>query len=128
MPSIGPTSRVLRKPRSDFQRAFDLDSVVRSRGNQARPDRTLFLDMFGFMPPASLSRSLVMPHELALKLDPNLAIAHAYLLGLFTISRSGLAGRRPGNQAGAALAPNDADVLFMLGGAGIDNLGRWDEP
>jgi TolB-like protein/DNA-binding winged helix-turn-helix (wHTH) protein len=112
----------LEQAASDFQRALHLDpSFAAAAGNLA--DVYFFLGVFGSMPSwVDQARNAA---ELALKLDPNHARAHAVLGNIDMVYWDWSGAERELNQA-RALAPNDARILFALA-VYSQVMGRWDD-
>jgi TolB-like protein/DNA-binding winged helix-turn-helix (wHTH) protein/thioredoxin-like negative regulator of GroEL len=112
----------LEQAASDFQRALHLDpSFAAAAGNLA--DVYFFLGVFGSMPSwVDQARNAA---ELALKLDPNHAGAHAVLGNIDMVYWDWSGAERELNRA-RALAPNDARILFALA-VYSQVMGRWDD-
>jgi TolB-like protein len=109
---------------NDFQQALDLDpSFGAAAGGLA--NAYFLLGQFGFMPPSVAFDKARVAAELALRLDPTLAAAHALLGNIYiAYDWDWPAAER---EIGLALAatPSDAYVLFI---AAIQSqvMGRWD--
>ena len=101
----------IEKALRDFQRAFDLDP---SFADAAAGIGAAYLNLgvFGYMTPAIAYEKSRQATELALKMDPNLAIAHATLGAIHDNYDGDLAGADRELKLARALAPNDASVLF----------------
>jgi TolB-like protein/Tfp pilus assembly protein PilF len=115
------TEKALR----DFQRALDLDPSFADAAAKIGVAYG-YLGQFGFMPPAVAYEKSRQSTDLALRLDSNLAGAHA-LLGFIHFNYDGdWAAAERELKLARSLAPNDASVLFvssLLSG----RMGRSDE-
>jgi TolB-like protein/DNA-binding winged helix-turn-helix (wHTH) protein len=110
---------------SDFERVIELDPsfapAFLSLGNAY-----FLLGAYGFMPPAVAFERDRLANESALKVDPNLAMAHAQLGDIHrAYDWDWVAADQELKQA-LALAPADGDILFY---AAVQSLGmsRWDD-
>jgi TolB-like protein/Flp pilus assembly protein TadD len=109
---------------SYFQRALDLDpsfAVVASKLAAAY----MVLGEWGFMPPAVAFEPARRAAELALKLDPNLADAHAGLARIHGVYDWDWSAADRELKLAQALAPNDARILFMTA-LQLLSTGDWD--
>jgi adenylate cyclase len=110
---------------SDFERVLELDPSF------APADLWLSgvyfgLGLYGFMPPAIAFEKSRQASERALKLDSNLALAHAQLGEIHRVyDWDWPAAERELKQA-LELAPADGDILFYAAGLSL-SMGRWDE-
>jgi TolB-like protein/DNA-binding winged helix-turn-helix (wHTH) protein len=112
----------LEQAASDFQRALHLDpTFAAAAGNLA--DVYFFLGVFGSM--SSWDEKARNAAELALKLDPNHAGAHAVLGNIYMVYWDWPGADRELNRA-RALAPNDARILFASA-VYSQIMGRWDD-
>jgi TolB-like protein/Flp pilus assembly protein TadD len=110
---------------SYFQRALDLDPLFApgAVGIAIAYDN---LAEFLMMPPAVAFEKARHGAELALKLDPNLAVAHAMLANIHNVyDWDWPAGDREIRMA-RTLAPNDSFIL-LLAGEQSQILGHWDD-
>jgi TolB-like protein/thioredoxin-like negative regulator of GroEL len=95
-----------------FQRALELDpSFAPAAGGLA--DAYFLLGQFGYVSPDIAFEKARHSTELALKLDPNLAATHALLANIYLAYDWDWAAADREIRLALALAPNDADVLFM---------------
>jgi tetratricopeptide (TPR) repeat protein len=84
------------------------------------------LGEWGFMPPAVAFEPARRADELALKLDPNLADAHAGLGRIHGVYDWDWSAADRELKLAQALAPNDARILFMSSLQSL-STGHWDE-
>jgi adenylate cyclase len=105
------TPQSIEKALRDFQRAFDLDPSFADAAAGIGA-AYLSLGLFGYMTPANAYEKSRQATELALRMDPNLAIAHATLGAIHDNYDGNLAGADQELKLARALAPNDASVLF----------------
>jgi tetratricopeptide (TPR) repeat protein len=120
----GTDQQTIEKALRDFQRAFDLDP---SFADAAAGIGAAYLNLasFGYMTPSVAYEKSRQAMERALKLDSNLANAHAALGNIHNIYGDRAAADQELKLA-RALAPNDATVLFtssIVSGS----MGRSDE-
>jgi TolB-like protein/DNA-binding winged helix-turn-helix (wHTH) protein len=114
----------LEQALSDFQRALELDPAFAAAAQMQGAAYSL-LGSYGFMAPAVAFEKSRDAHELALKLDPNLAGAHAALGYLHRVDWDWPAADQE-FQLALTLAPRD-DMVLYLAGAECLIMGRWDE-
>jgi tetratricopeptide (TPR) repeat protein len=108
-----------------FQRAIELDPSFAAAENElARA--YMSLGVYGFMPTGLACEKARLADERAIKLDSNLAIAHAALAELHRACDWDWGAADRELKLATALAPNDYSVLF-LGAIQSLNMGRLDE-
>ena len=110
---------------SYFQQALDLDPAF-AVGASKLGAAYMVLGEWGFMPPAVAFEPARRAEELALKLDPNLADAHAGLARIHGIYDWDWSAADRELKLAQALAPNDARILFMTA-LQLLSTGYWDE-
>jgi TolB-like protein/Tfp pilus assembly protein PilF len=110
---------------SYFQQALDLDPAF-AVGASKLATAYMVLGEWGFMPPAVAFEPARRAEELALKLDPNLADAHAGLARIHGVYDWDWSAADRELKLAQALAPNDARILFMSALQSL-STGRWDE-
>jgi TolB-like protein/Flp pilus assembly protein TadD len=121
----GTNQQSFEKALRDFQRALDLDPSFADAA--AGIGAAYFnLGLFGFMPPNVAYEKSRQAADLALKLDPNLAYAHATLGSIHDRYDGNLADADRELKLARALAPNDAAVLFQSSGV-LGHMGRSDD-
>ena len=108
-----------------YQRALDLDPSFAAAA-EGLAGAYFVLGQWGFMPPALAFEKSREAAERALKLDPNLADAHAQLSEVHRAADRDWPAADRELKLAQALAPNDAYVLHMTGVLSL-NLGRWDD-
>jgi TolB-like protein/Tfp pilus assembly protein PilF len=111
--------------RNYFQRALSLDPSFEAAATRLA-QMYFTLGLFGFMPPAIAFENARQTDELALKLDPNNANAHAGLSAIHDIYDWDWNAADRELKLALALAPNDENVL-CLAAQHSTILGRWDE-
>jgi TolB-like protein len=108
-----------------FQRAIELDPSFAAAENElARA--YMSLGVYGFMPTGLACEKARLADERAIKLDSNLAMAHAALAELHRACDWDWGAADRELKLATALAPNDYSVLF-LGAIQSLNMGRLDE-
>jgi TolB-like protein/Flp pilus assembly protein TadD len=108
-----------------FQRALELDPSFAAAENElARA--YMSLGVYGFMPTGLACEKARLADERAIKLDSNLAMAHAALAELHRACDWDWGAADRELKLATALAPNDYSVLF-LGAIQSLNMGRLDE-
>jgi TolB-like protein/Flp pilus assembly protein TadD len=110
---------------SYFQRALDLDPTFAN----AAVGLCIAYDNLGeyfYMPAPEAFEKARRAAELALKLDPNHAIAHAMLGNIHVVYDWDWAAADREFKIALNLAPNDSIVLFFAGQQSLI-VGRWDE-
>jgi TolB-like protein len=110
---------------SYFQQALDLDPVFAVAASKLAA-AYMVLGEWGFMPPAVAFEPARRADELALKLDPNLADAHAGLGRIHGVYDWDWSAADLELKLAQALAPNDARILFMSALQSL-STGHWDE-
>jgi TolB-like protein/Flp pilus assembly protein TadD len=110
---------------SYFQQALDLDPTF-AVGASKLATAYMVLGEWGFMPPAAAFEPARRAEELALKLDPNLADAHAGLARIHGIYDWDWSAADRELKLAQALAPNDARILFITA-LQLLSTGYWDE-
>ena len=117
----------LEQAARDFQQAVDLDpSFADARVWFAITSYSM--GAFGFAPAASATAAFEQARhsaELALKLDPNVATAHA-VLGLVDLNEGNWASADQELQLARALVPGDYGII-VLAEAQAMTMGRWDD-
>ena len=117
----------LEQAARDFQQAVDLDpSFADARVWFAITNYSM--GAFGFVPAASATSAFEQARhsaELALKLDPNVATAHA-VLGLVDLNEGNWASAEQELQLARALVPGDYGII-VLAEAQAMTMGRWDD-
>jgi TolB-like protein len=108
-----------------FQRAIELDPSFAAAENELA-HAYMALGVYGFMPTALACEKARLADEAAVKLDSNLAIAHAALGELHRACDWDWGAADRDLKQALALAPNDGNVLF-LGAIQSLNAGRLDE-
>lgn len=110
---------------SYFHRALDLDPSFAVAASKLAATY-MALGEFGFMLPTAAFEPARHSEELALKLDPNLADAHAGLGRIHGVYDWDWSAADRELKLAQTLAPNDARILFM---AALQSLstGDWDE-
>jgi TolB-like protein/Tfp pilus assembly protein PilF len=111
--------------RGYFQRTLSLDPSFEAAATRLA-QMYFTLGLFGFMPPAIAFEKARQTDELALKLDPNNANAHAGLSAIHDIYDWDWDAADRELKLALALAPNDENVL-CLAAQHSTILGRWDE-
>ena len=110
---------------SCFQRALDLDPTFAN----AAVGLTIAYDNLGeyyYMPASEAFEKARRAAELAIKLDPNNAIAHAMLGNIHVVYDWDWAAADRESKIALSLAPDDSIVLFFAGQQSMI-LGRWDD-
>jgi TolB-like protein len=110
---------------TDFQRSLDLDPSFAAAA-EGLAGAYFVLGQWGFMPAADAFDRCRQAAALALKLDPNLANAHLQLSEVHRAADRDWPAADRELKLAQALAPNDANVLFIAA-AQSQNLGRWDD-
>ena len=110
---------------SYFQQALDLDPSLAIAASKLAA-AYMVLGEWGFMPPAAAFEPARRAEELALKLDPNLADAHAGLGRIHGVYDWDWSAADRELKLAQALAPNDARILFV-GALQSLSTGHWDE-
>ena len=110
---------------SYFQQALDLDPAFAVAASKLAA-AYMVLGEWGFMPPAAAFEPARHAEELALKLDPNLADAHAGLGRIHGVYDWDWSAADRELKLAQALAPNDARILFMSALQSL-STGHWDE-
>jgi TolB-like protein len=108
-----------------FQRAIELDPSFAAAENELA-HAYMNLGAYGFMPTGLACEKARLADEAAVKLDSNLAIAHAALGELHRACDWDWGAADRELKLALALAPNDGNVLF-LGALQSLNTGRLDE-
>jgi TolB-like protein/Tfp pilus assembly protein PilF len=109
----------------DFERVLELDPSF-APAELWLGNAYFVLGLYDFMPPEIAFEKARLATERALKLDPNLAIAHAQLAEIHRVyDWDWPAAERELKQA-LALAPADGNFLFYAAGQS-QTMGRWDE-
>ena len=108
----------------DFQRALDLNPQF-ADARVWLAITYLTLGAFGFVSPAIADAQVRRSAEIALKLDPNIAIAHT-LLGLVDLDDGNWAAADRELKLARTLAPRDFGIV-VLAGAQAGFMGNWDE-
>ena len=110
---------------SYYQRALDLDpsfAVAASKLAAAY----MVQGEWGFIPPTAAFEPARRFEDLALKLEPNLADAHAGLGRIHGVYDWDWSAAEKELKLAQALAPNDARILFMAALQSL-SMGNWDE-
>jgi TolB-like protein len=110
---------------TDFQRSLDLDPSFAAAA-EGLAGAYFVLGQWGFMPAADAFDRCRQAAALALKLDPNIANAHLQLSEVHRAADRDWPAADRELKLAQALAPNDANVLFIAA-AQSQNLGRWDD-
>jgi TolB-like protein/Tfp pilus assembly protein PilF len=110
---------------SYFQQALDLDPAFAVAASKLAA-AYMVLGEWGFMPPAPAFEPARRAEELALKLDPNLADAHAGLARIHGVYDWDWPAADRELQLAQARAPNDARILWMSALQSL-STGHWDE-
>jgi len=110
---------------SYFQQALDLDPSLAIAASKLAA-AYMVLGEWGFMPPAVAFEPARRAEELALKLDHNLADAHAGLGRIHGVYDWDWSAADRELKLAQALAPNDARILFV-GALQSLSTGHWDE-
>jgi TolB-like protein len=110
---------------TDFQRSLDLDPSFAAAA-EGLAGAYFVLGQWGFMPAATAFDKCRQAAELALKLNPNLARAHLQLSEVHRAADRDWPAADRELKLAQALAPNDAQVLFIAG-VQSQNLGKWDD-
>ena len=110
---------------TDFQRSLDLDPSFAAAA-EGLAGAYFVLGQWGFMPAADAFDRCRQAAALALKLDPNLANAHLQLSEVYRAADRDWPAADRELKLAQALAPNDANVLFIAA-VQSQNLGRWDD-
>jgi TolB-like protein len=110
---------------TDFQRSLDLDPSFAAAA-EGLAGAYFVLGQWGFMPAADAFDRCRQAAALALNLDPNLANAHLQLSEVHRAADRDWPAADRELKLAQALAPNDANVLFIAA-AQSQNLGRWDD-
>jgi TolB-like protein/Tfp pilus assembly protein PilF len=109
---------------SYMQRALDLDPSFADAASML--SRAYFsLGQYGYMPPDVAFEKSRQATGIALGLDPNLAISHLQLSELHRAADMDWPAADRELKLAQALAPNDADVLFISAVQSL-NLGSWE--
>ena len=108
-----------------FQQALDLDPAFAVAASKLAA-AYMVLGEWGFMPPAAAFEPARHAEELALKLDPNLADAHAGLGRIHGVYDWDWSAADRELKLAQALAPNDPRILFV-GALQSLSTGHWDE-
>ncbi len=110
---------------NDFQRVLELDpSFIQAAG--ALADMYQFAGINGYLPPAVAFEKTQHAAELALKLDPSFAEAHAYLGFIYGAYQWDWTRAEQETKLALALARNDVEVLWAATLHSM-TLGRWDD-
>jgi TolB-like protein/DNA-binding winged helix-turn-helix (wHTH) protein len=110
---------------SDFERVVELDPSF-APAYVMLGNAYFLLGAYGFMSPAVAFERDRLANQRALKLDPNLAMAHAQLGDIHrAYDWDWVAADQELKQA-LALAPADGDILFYAAVQSL-GMGRWDE-
>ena len=109
----------------DFERVLELDPSF-APAELSLGNAYFILGLYGFMPPAIAFEKARQATERALKLEPNLARAHAQLGDIHrAYDWDWVAADRELKQA-LALAPGDGNILFYAAVQSL-GMGRWDD-
>jgi TolB-like protein/DNA-binding winged helix-turn-helix (wHTH) protein len=109
----------------DFERVLELDPSF-APAEVALANSYFLLGAYGFMPPAIAFEKDRLANERALKLDPNLAFAHAQLGDIHRAYDWDWAAAARELKQALALAPNDGNILFYAAVQSL-GMGQWDE-
>jgi TolB-like protein/Tfp pilus assembly protein PilF len=110
---------------SFFQRAIDLDSSFAVAASKLAA-AYMIQGEWGFMPPKAALEAARRAEELALKLDANLADAHAGLGRIYGVYDWDWSAADRELKLAQALAPNDARILFVSALQSL-TMGHWDQ-
>ena len=110
---------------SDFESVIELDPTF-APAHLLLGNAYFLLGLYGFMPPAIAFERDRLANERALKLDPNLALAHAQLGDIHRAYDWDWAAADRELKQALSLAPADADILFYAAVQSL-GMGRWDE-
>jgi adenylate cyclase len=109
----------------DFDRVLELDPSF-APAELGLSGAYFTAGLYGFMPPTIAFEKARQAAQRALTLDPNLAMAHAWLGDIHrNYDWDWPAADRELKQA-LALAPTDGNILFFAPGQSL-SMGRWDE-
>jgi TolB-like protein len=109
----------------DFERVLELDPSF-APAELGLSGAYFTAGLYGFMPPTIAFEKARQAAQRALTLDPNLAMAHAWLGDIHRdYDWDWPAADRELKQA-LALAPTDGNILFFASGQSL-SMGRWDE-
>jgi TolB-like protein/DNA-binding winged helix-turn-helix (wHTH) protein len=110
---------------SDFERVIELDPCF-APAHLTLGNAYFLLGAYGFMPPAIAFERDRLANEHALKLDPNLALAHAQLGDIHRAYDWDWAAADRELKQALAIAPADGDILFYAAVQSL-GMGRLDE-
>jgi TolB-like protein/DNA-binding winged helix-turn-helix (wHTH) protein/Tfp pilus assembly protein PilF len=109
----------------DFERVIELDQSF-APVQVALGNAFFLLGAYGFLAPNIAFERDRLANENALKLDPNLAIAHAQLGDIHRAYDWDWAAADRELKQALALAPADGDILFYAAVQSL-GMGRWDD-
>ncbi len=109
----------------DFERVIELDPSF-APAQVELGNAYFLLGAYGFMPPTIAFERDRLANEQALKLDPNLAIAHAQLGDIHRAYDWDWAAADQELKQALALAPADGDIVFYAAVQSL-GMGRWDD-
>jgi TolB-like protein len=115
----------LEQAASYFRRALDLDPSFAVAASKLGVTYTV-LGEWGFMTPTAAFEPARRAEELALKLNPNLADAHAGLGRIYGVYDWDWSAADRELKLAQVLAPNDPRILFMSALQSL-SIGHWDE-
>ena len=110
---------------SDFERVLELDPSF-APAEVGLGDAYFVLGLYGFMPPAIAYEKARLANQRALKLDGNLALAHAQLADIYRVYDGDRTATDRELTKALALAPADGNILFYAAGQSIV-MGRLEE-
>jgi TolB-like protein/DNA-binding winged helix-turn-helix (wHTH) protein/Tfp pilus assembly protein PilF len=110
---------------SDFERVVELDPSF-APAYVMLGNAYFLLGAYGFMSPAVAFERDRLANKRALKLDPNLAMAHAQLGDIHRAYDWDWVAADEELKQALALAPADGDILFYAAVQSL-GMGRWDE-